>query len=143
MFDEAHLLFDDAPEALLDRIEQVVRIIRSKGVGVYFCSQFPDDVPGEILGQLGTVFSTRFGRLRRAIKGRADGSRNLRGKPEARRRAGDFHARRGRGARLDTARQRCADARATDVHGAAARAIGAITADERAAVRLRSPIGTK
>ena len=53
MFDEAHLLFDDAPEALLDRIEQVVRIIRSKGVGVYFCSQFPDDVPGEILGQLG------------------------------------------------------------------------------------------
>ncbi len=53
VFDEAHLLFDDAPEALRDRIEQVVRIIRSKGVGVYFCSQFPDDVPGEILGQLG------------------------------------------------------------------------------------------
>jgi DNA helicase HerA-like ATPase len=53
IFDEAHLLFDDAPEALCDRVEQVVRIIRSKGVGVYFCSQFPDDVPGEILGQLG------------------------------------------------------------------------------------------
>ena len=53
MFDEAHLLFDDAPPALRDRVEQVVRIIRSKGVGVYFCSQFPDDVPGEILGQLG------------------------------------------------------------------------------------------
>jgi uncharacterized protein len=52
VFDEAHLLFDDAPSALLDRVEQVVRIIRSKGVGVYFCSQFPDDVPGEILGQL-------------------------------------------------------------------------------------------
>jgi DNA double-strand break repair helicase HerA and related ATPase len=52
-FDEAHLLFDDAPPALRQRVEQVVRIIRSKGVGVYFCSQFPDDVPGEILGQLG------------------------------------------------------------------------------------------
>ncbi|GAB62379.1 MAG: DUF853 family protein [Candidatus Jettenia sp.] len=53
MFDEAHLLFDDAPPALKQRVEQVVRIIRSKGVGVYFCSQFPDDVPGDILGQLG------------------------------------------------------------------------------------------
>ena len=52
-FDEAHLLFDDAPSALRQRVEQVVRIIRSKGVGVYFCSQFPDDVPNEILGQLG------------------------------------------------------------------------------------------
>jgi uncharacterized protein len=52
-FDEAHLLFDDAPDALLQRVEQVVRIIRSKGVGVYFCSQFPDDVPQEILGQIG------------------------------------------------------------------------------------------
>jgi DNA helicase HerA-like ATPase len=52
-FDEAHLLFDDAPPALRQRVEQVVRIIRSKGVGVYFCSQFPDDVPGEILGQMG------------------------------------------------------------------------------------------
>jgi DNA helicase HerA-like ATPase len=53
IFDEAHLLFDDAPPALRQRIEQVVRLIRSKGVGVYFCSQFPDDVPDEILGQLG------------------------------------------------------------------------------------------
>ena len=52
-FDEAHLLFDDAPPALRQQVEQVVRIIRSKGVGVYFCSQFPDDVPNEILGQLG------------------------------------------------------------------------------------------
>ena len=52
-FDEAHLLFDDAPPALMQRVEQVVRLIRSKGVGVYFCSQNPDDVPGNILGQLG------------------------------------------------------------------------------------------
>jgi DNA helicase HerA-like ATPase len=53
VFDEAHLLFDDAPPALQQRVEQVVRLIRSKGVGVYFCSQFPDDVPDNILGQLG------------------------------------------------------------------------------------------
>lgn len=52
-FDEAHLLFDDAPPALRRRVEQVVRLIRSKGVGVYFCSQFPDDIPADILGQLG------------------------------------------------------------------------------------------
>jgi len=52
-FDEAHLLFNDAPPILRQRVEQVVRIIRSKGVGVYFCSQFPDDIPNEILGQLG------------------------------------------------------------------------------------------
>lgn len=53
IFDEAHLLFDDCPPALQQRVEQVVRLIRSKGVGVYFCSQNPDDVPGEILGQMG------------------------------------------------------------------------------------------
>ncbi|WP_245589118.1 helicase HerA-like domain-containing protein [Desulfatirhabdium butyrativorans] len=52
-FDEAHLLFNDAPPVLRQRVEQVVRLIRSKGVGVYFCSQYPDDVPNEILGQLG------------------------------------------------------------------------------------------
>jgi DNA helicase HerA-like ATPase len=52
-FDEAHLLFDDAPKVLLDRIEQVVRLIRSKGVGVYFITQNPIDVPDSVLGQLG------------------------------------------------------------------------------------------
>lgn len=52
-FDEAHLLFADAPPVLRQRVEQVVRLIRSKGVGVYFCSQFPDDLPAEILGQMG------------------------------------------------------------------------------------------
>ncbi|MGQ3296938.1 helicase HerA-like domain-containing protein [Reyranella sp.] len=52
-FDEAHLLFDDAPKALLSRIEQVVRLIRSKGVGVYFITQNPLDVPETVLGQLG------------------------------------------------------------------------------------------
>jgi len=52
-FDEAHLLFDDAPRALTDRIEQVVRLIRSKGVGVYFVTQNPIDIPDSISGQLG------------------------------------------------------------------------------------------
>jgi DNA helicase HerA-like ATPase len=52
-FDEAHLLFNDAPKALLDRIEQVVRLIRSKGVGVFFVTQNPIDVPDKVLGQLG------------------------------------------------------------------------------------------
>ena len=52
-FDEAHLLFDDAPKALLSRIEQVVRLIRSKGVGIYFITQNPLDVPETVLGQLG------------------------------------------------------------------------------------------
>jgi len=52
-FDEAHLLFDDAPKALVEKIEQVVRLIRSKGVGVYFVTQNPLDIPDSVLGQLG------------------------------------------------------------------------------------------
>ncbi len=52
-FDEAHLLFDDAPDALQDKIEQVVRLIRSKGVGVYFVTQNPVDIPEKVAGQLG------------------------------------------------------------------------------------------
>jgi len=52
-FDEAHLLFEEAPKPLLEKIEQVVRLIRSKGVGVYFITQNPLDIPQEVLGQLG------------------------------------------------------------------------------------------
>ena len=52
-FDEAHLLFNDAPKALTQKVEQVVRLIRSKGIGVYFVTQNPIDVPDEVLGQLG------------------------------------------------------------------------------------------
>ncbi|MFC4626069.1 helicase HerA-like C-terminal domain-containing protein [Daeguia caeni] len=52
-FDEAHLLFDEAPKALIDRVEQVVRLIRSKGVGIYFVTQNPLDVPESVLAQLG------------------------------------------------------------------------------------------
>jgi DNA helicase HerA-like ATPase len=52
-FDEAHLLFDGAPKALVDKVEQVARLIRSKGVGVYFVTQNPTDIPESVLGQLG------------------------------------------------------------------------------------------
>ena len=52
-FDEAHLLFSNAPKALLEKITQVVRLIRSKGVGVFFVTQYPNDVPDEVIGQLG------------------------------------------------------------------------------------------
>ncbi len=52
-FDEAHLLFDDAPKALIDKVEQVVKLVRSKGVGVYFVTQNPADVPEAVLAQLG------------------------------------------------------------------------------------------
>ncbi|RAP59186.1 helicase HerA-like domain-containing protein [Oleiagrimonas sp. MCCC 1A03011] len=75
-FDEAHLLFDECPPALLQRVEQVVRLIRSKGVGVYFCSQNPDDVPNDILGQLGNrvqhALRAFTPRDRKAIKAAAE-----------------------------------------------------------------------
>lgn len=61
-FDEAHLVFDDAPKILMDKIEQVVRLIRSKGVGVYFVTQNPMDLPSEVLGQLGN-------RVQHALRG--------------------------------------------------------------------------
>src|SRR5688572_4726016 len=63
VFDEAHLLFDDIGPALRQRVEQVVRLIRSKGVGVYFCSQNPDDVPDAVLGQLGNRVQHALGAI--------------------------------------------------------------------------------
>lgn len=75
-FDEAHLLFDDAPKALLDKIEQVVRLIRSKGVGVYFVTQNPIDIPQDIAGQLGNRIQHALRaftpREERAIRAAAD-----------------------------------------------------------------------
>lgn len=59
-FDEAHLLFNDAPQVLLDKIEQVIRLIRSKGVGVWFVSQNPSDIPDNVLGQLGNRVQHAF-----------------------------------------------------------------------------------
>ncbi|MDB5962702.1 MAG: hypothetical protein JWP59_3996 [Massilia sp.] len=75
-FDEAHLLFDDAPKALLDKIEQVVRLIRSKGVGVYFVTQNPLDIPDTVLGQLGNrvqhALRAYTPRDQKAVKAAAD-----------------------------------------------------------------------
>jgi len=75
-FDEAHLLFDGAPKALEEKIEQVVRLIRSKGVGVYFCTQNPIDVPNEVAGQLGNRVQHALRAFtpqdQRAIKAAAD-----------------------------------------------------------------------
>jgi len=78
-FDEAHLLFDSAPKALLDKVEQVVRLIRSKGVGVYFITQSPLDVPQSVLGQLGLKVQHALRAFtpndRKVIKAVADGFR--------------------------------------------------------------------
>jgi DNA helicase HerA-like ATPase len=75
-FDEAHLLFDDAPQALFDKVEQVVRLVRSKGVGVYFISQNPIDIPEKIAGQLGNrvqhALRAFTPRDQKAIKAAAD-----------------------------------------------------------------------
>jgi len=75
-FDEAHLLFEDAPDALQDKIEQVVRLIRSKGVGVYFVTQNPIDVPEKVAGQLGNrvqhALRAFTPRDQKAIKAAAD-----------------------------------------------------------------------
>ena len=75
-FDEAHLLFDDAPRALQDKIEQVVRLIRSKGVGIFFVTQNPIDIPAEVAGQLGTriqhALRAYTPRDQRAIKAAAE-----------------------------------------------------------------------
>ena len=75
-FDEAHLLFDEAPDALIDTVEQVVRLIRSKGVGVYFVTQNPLDVPETVLGQLGNrvqhALRAFTPRDRRAVDAAAD-----------------------------------------------------------------------
>ena len=82
-FDEAHLLFDQAPRPLLDKVEQVVRLIRSKGVGIYFISQSPLDIPEDVLGQLGLRIQHALRAFtpkdRKAIKAVAD---NFRPNPE-------------------------------------------------------------
>ena len=75
-FDEAHLLFDDAPPALLEKVEQVVRLIRSKGVGVYFITQNPIDIPDKVAGQLGNRVQHKLNaftpRDQQAVKSAAD-----------------------------------------------------------------------
>ena len=78
-FDEAHMLFDSAPKVLLEKIEQVVKLIRSKGVGIYFITQNPKDIPGGVLSQLGTKVQHALHAYtpaeQKAMKAAADGFR--------------------------------------------------------------------
>ncbi|MFC4728459.1 helicase HerA-like domain-containing protein [Coralloluteibacterium thermophilus] len=143
-FDEAHLLFDGAPPALRQRVEQVVRLIRSKGVGIYFVSQFPDDVPGEILGQLGNrvqhalrAFTPRDQKAVRTAAQTFPANPAL-DVAEAITRLGTGEALVSvlaeRGVPTPIEQARIAPPRCR---------MGAITPEERAAVRARSPVGAK
>ncbi len=105
-FDEAHLLFNDAPAALLEKIEQVVRLIRSKGVGVFFVTQNPLDIPDTVLGQLGNrvqhALRAFTPRDQKAVKSAAT---TLRANPKLECRNGHHRARRRRGAGFVPRRQ--------------------------------------
>ena len=144
VFDEAHLLFDDAPPALVQRIEQVVRLVRSKGVGVYFCSQFPDDVPGEILGQLGNrvqhALRAFTPRDQKAVKIAAETFA-----PNPKFKVADVISQLGVGEALVSTLQANAVPMAVErARMAPPRCrMGAITVEERAAVIGRSPIGVR
>ena len=119
-FDEAHLLFTDAPKALLDKIEQVVRLIRSKGVGVFFVTQNPLDVPDIVLGQLGNrvqhALRAFTPRDQKAVKAAAHDDARQSGD---RYRKGDHRARRRRGAGLVPRRKGAARHRRARVRPAA------------------------
>ncbi len=101
-FDEAHLLFDDAPKALIERVEQVVRLIRSKGVGVFFVTQNPLDMPDTVLAQLGNriqhALRAYSPREQKAVRAAAD---TFRPNPDFDCYRGDHQAGRRRGAGLD------------------------------------------
>ena len=82
-FDEAHLLFDSAPKALLEKIEQVVKLIRSKGVGIYFITQNPRDIPDGVLGQLGNKIQHALHAYTPAeLKGAKTAAQSFRENPE-------------------------------------------------------------
>lgn len=143
-FDEAHLLFDDAPPSLRQKVEQVVRIIRSKGVGVYFCSQFPDDLPNEVLGQLGN----RIQHALRAFTPRDQKAVRVAAETFAVNPAinvAEAISQLGVGEALVSTLQEKGipmPVERTIICPPRCR-IGAITPDERAAVRSRSPVGAK
>ena len=143
-FDEAHLLFNDAPPALRQRVEQVVRLIRSKGVGVYFCSQFPDDMPSEILGQLGNrvqhALRAYTPRDQKAVKTAAE---TFASNPKLD--VAKVISQMGVGEALVSTLQEQAipmPVERTTICPPRCR-MGAITPEERTAVRGRSPVGAK
>ena len=121
-FDEAHLLFDDAPKALLDKIEQVVRLIRSKGVGIYFITQNPLDIPEVGAGPARQPRAACAARLHAARpEGGEDGGRDLPPEQEVQRPGRHHRAGRRRGAGLLPRRQGRARAGRALLHRAAAR----------------------
>jgi uncharacterized protein len=143
-FDEAHLLFGDVPPALHQKVEQVVRLIRSKGVGVYFCSQFPDDVPEEILGQLGNrvqhALRAFTPRDQKAVRTAAETF-----VPNPKINVADVISQLGVGEALVSTLQDKGvpmPVERTMICPPRCR-MGSITPEERAAVRTRSPIGGK
>ncbi len=132
-FDEAHLLFNDAPQALLEKVEQVVRLIRSKGVGVFFVTQNPLDIPDKVLGQLGNrvqhALRAFTPRDQKAVKSAAE---TMRANPKIDMREGDLRS-------LRSARRWCSFLDAKGTPGITERAwvlapgsqIGPITPDQR------------
>jgi DNA helicase HerA-like ATPase len=143
-FDEAHLLFDDAPPALTQRIEQVVRLIRSKGVGVYFCSQNPDDVPQIVLGQMGNrvqhALRAFTPRDQKAVRAAAETF-----PPNPKVNVVEAITQLGVGEALVTTLQEGGvplPVQRTMIASPGCR-IGTITAEERAVIRSRSPLGGK
>ena len=141
-FDEAHLLFRDAPKALLEKVEQVVRLIRSKGVGVYFVTQNPLDIPDTVSRQLGN----RVQHALRAFtppeqKAVRSAAQTFRKNPEDRYRAGHHAARHRRGAGLDARREGPAQhGRADTWSSRRTRRVGPITEAERKAIINASPV---
>jgi uncharacterized protein len=140
-FDEAHLLFTDVAPALIEKVEHVVRLIRSKGVGVFFVTQNPLDIPDKVLAQLGNRIQHALARLYAArAEGGADGRRHVPPEPRFRHRRGDHPARRRRGAGLDARGQgRALDGRA-HADPAAGLAHGTAAAEERRAIMEESPV---
>ena len=143
-FDEAHLLFDDAPAQLRQRVEQVVRLIRSKGVGVYFCSQNPDDVPDVILGQMGNRIQHALRaftpRDQKAVKAAAETFA-----PNPKVKVVEAITQLGVGEALVSTLQEGGTPMPVErawIVSPGCR-IGTITPEERAAVRARSPVGGK
>jgi DNA helicase HerA-like ATPase len=144
IFDEAHLLFSDIPPALLQRIDQVVRLIRSRGVGIYFCSQFPDDVPNDVLGQLGN----RIQHALRAHTPRDQKALKLAAETFVPNPSIDVAATIGAlgigEALVSTLQDGATPMPVQKVLMAPPRSrIGTLTGEERAAVRSRSPIGSR
>ena len=136
-FDEAHLLFRDAPKALLEKVEQVVRLIRSKGVGVYFVTQNPLDIPDTVSRQLGNRVQHALRAFtpieQKAVKAAAH---DVSQKSEDRHRAGDHAARHRRGAGLHARREGPAEHRRA--HAGAGRRTAASGRSPRPSARRSS-----